>query len=149
MGFQLFSRIQTVEIQHKHSIHGFLQSKHEVSVATNLSPFTTADRFVPALVRQAGSDPKKSLPRGAAAAAEGGRRTFKGSRPRPPLPPLHSDASFPTSHGWRGALLFLHRHRHHHQPNDGRPGERVAGRGRSKQGTVRQHLFPVHALPHR
>ncbi len=30
LGFQLFSRIQTVEIQHKHSIHGFLQSKHEV-----------------------------------------------------------------------------------------------------------------------
>ena len=82
----MFSRIQTVEIQHKHSIHGFLQSKHEVSVATNLSPFTTADRFVPGLVRQAGSDPKKSWPRGAAA-AEGGRRTFKGSRPRFPPPP--------------------------------------------------------------
>ena len=84
----MFSRIQTVEIQHKHSIHGFLQSKHEVSVATNLSPFTTADRFVPGLVRQAGSDPKKSWPgarrRRRRAAGELSRGRARAPPPSPP-----------------------------------------------------------------
>ncbi len=101
----MFSRIQTVEIQHKHSIHGFLQSKHEVSVATNLFPFTTADRFVPGLVRQAGSDPKKSWPgarrrrRRAAGELSRGRARAPPSLPSTAMPPFphHMDGEEPSS----------------------------------------------------